>query len=129
VDLDHPELEEKRTKHCDDLENAKLIPSILLDYIPTLAGTVSCDNVPRDFDYTLITVYLPKGICTGGQIMALNISEFNLGDCKNHGMLAPHKYLTRNKENKSKIIPQMWNMDIVSSIILNVMKITHFGRN
>jgi hypothetical protein len=53
---------EKRTKHRDDLVNAKLIPSILPDYIPPLAGVVSRDSVPRDFDYTLITAYLPKGI-------------------------------------------------------------------
>jgi hypothetical protein len=52
--------EEKQASH--DLENAKLIPSILPDYIPPLAGTVSRDSVPRDFDYTLITAYLPKGI-------------------------------------------------------------------
>jgi hypothetical protein len=32
---------EKRTKHRDDLENVKLIPSILPDYIPPLAGAVS----------------------------------------------------------------------------------------
>jgi hypothetical protein len=53
---------EKRRKHRDDLENAKLIPSILPNYIPPLAGTVSRDSVLRDFDYTLITTYLPKGI-------------------------------------------------------------------
>jgi hypothetical protein len=29
---------EKRTKHKEDLENAKLIPSILPDYIPPLAA-------------------------------------------------------------------------------------------
>jgi hypothetical protein len=42
--------------------NAKLIPSILPNYIPSLAGTVSRDSVPRDFDYTFIIVYLSKGI-------------------------------------------------------------------
>jgi hypothetical protein len=57
---------EKRSKHCDDLVNAKLIPSILPDYILPLAGAVSHDSVPRDFDYTLITAYLPKGICAVG---------------------------------------------------------------
>jgi hypothetical protein len=31
----------KRTKDRDDLANAKLIPSILSDYIPPLAGAVS----------------------------------------------------------------------------------------
>jgi hypothetical protein len=64
-----------------------------------------------------------------GQIMTLKINEFNLGDFKNYGMLAPHKYLTKNKGNKFKIIPQPWNMDITRSTILNVMKIPHFGRH
>jgi hypothetical protein len=31
---------EKRTKHQDDLENMKLIPTILPDYIPPLASVV-----------------------------------------------------------------------------------------
>jgi hypothetical protein len=48
---------EKWSKHCDDLVNMKLIP-----YILPLDGTVSHDSVLRDFDYTLITVYLRKGI-------------------------------------------------------------------
>jgi hypothetical protein len=115
------------------LENEKLIPSILLDYILPLASTVSCDSVPRDFNYTLIIVYLLKGIHTVGlqlgQIMTLKISDFNLGDHKNHGILSPHKYLTRTKGKKSKIIPQPWAMDIARSTILNVMKIPHFGRH
>jgi hypothetical protein len=54
---------EKRTKHRDDLENVKLIPTILFDYISPLAGMVSRDSVPRDFEYTMVTMYLPKGIC------------------------------------------------------------------
>jgi hypothetical protein len=60
----------KRTKHRDDLENAKLILTILPDYIPPLAGTVSHDSVWRDFDYTVVTAYLPKRICavTGSRI-------------------------------------------------------------
>jgi hypothetical protein len=53
---------EKRAKHHDDLANAKLIPSILPDYILPLAGVMSRDSIPRDFDYTFITVYLLKGI-------------------------------------------------------------------
>jgi hypothetical protein len=53
---------EKRTKNQDDLVNAKMIPTILPDYILPLAGTVSHDSVLRDFDYTLVTAYLPKGI-------------------------------------------------------------------
>jgi hypothetical protein len=59
---------EKRTKHHDDLVNVKLIPSIYLDYIhPWLDGEY--DSVPRDFDYTLITAYLPKGIRTVGPLL------------------------------------------------------------
>jgi hypothetical protein len=53
---------EKITKHRDDLENMKLILTILLDYIPPLAGIVSRDSVSRDFDYTMVITYLPKGI-------------------------------------------------------------------
>jgi hypothetical protein len=53
---------EKRTKHRDDLANAKLILNILPDYILPLASVVSLNNVPRDFDYTLVTAYLSKGI-------------------------------------------------------------------
>jgi hypothetical protein len=56
----------KRSKHRDNLVNAKIIPSILPDYIPPLAGVVSHDSVLRDFNYTLITVYLPKGIRVDG---------------------------------------------------------------
>jgi hypothetical protein len=53
---------EKHSKHRNDLANAKQISSVLLDYIPPLAGVVSHDSVPRDFEYTLIIAYLPKGI-------------------------------------------------------------------
>jgi hypothetical protein len=49
------------TEKHDDLENAKLIPSI-----PPLVGVVSHESVPRDFDYTLITAYLSKGIRAAG---------------------------------------------------------------
>jgi hypothetical protein len=115
------------------LGNVNLIPSILSNYIPPLDGVVSCDSIPRDFDYTLITVYLPKGICTVGlhlgHIMTLKIGEFNLGDHNNYGMLTPHKYLTEKMEKKFKIIPQPWTMYITRSTILNVMKIPHFGRH
>jgi hypothetical protein len=78
---------EKRTKHRDDLENTNLIPSILPDYIQPLDGVMNRDNVLRDFDYTLVSLYLSKGIRIGkpqpDKIMTLNISEFNLGDHKN----------------------------------------------
>jgi hypothetical protein len=115
------------------LANAKLIPSILPNYIPTLAGVVSHDSVPRDFDYTVITMYLLKGIQAIRpqleRIPTLKISDYKLGDRKRYGMLAPHKYLTKTKGKKSKIIPKMLTMDIARSTILNVMKIPHFGRH
>ena len=44
------------------MANAKLILTILPDYIPPLASAVSRDSVPRDFDYTMVTAYLLKGI-------------------------------------------------------------------
>jgi hypothetical protein len=125
--------DEKITKHRDDLENVKLIPSILLDYILPLADTVNRDSVPRDFDYTLVTAYLLKGIHTGkpqsDKIMTLKINEFNLGDHKNFNMITPHGYFTRMKGKKSRIIPQTWTMDLAQSTILNVMKIPYFGRH
>jgi hypothetical protein len=40
---------EKRTKKRDDLANAKLIPTILPEYISPLAGVVSRDSVPEIF--------------------------------------------------------------------------------
>jgi hypothetical protein len=52
----------KRSKHDDDLANAKQILSVLPDYILPLAGAVTRDSIPRDFEYTLITAYIPKGI-------------------------------------------------------------------
>jgi hypothetical protein len=75
---------ENRTKHKDDLENAKLIQSILPNYIPPLAHVVNHDSVPRDFEYTMVTVYLPKGIRTvrteQDKVTALNFNDFNLVD-------------------------------------------------
>jgi hypothetical protein len=119
----------KCTKHCDDLVNAELIPSILPDYIPPLISVVSCDSVPRDFDYTLITTYLSKGICVVKpqmeSILTLKIKEYNLEDHKIFCMLTPHRYLTKKGKN-SKIIPQPWTMDIARSTILKVMKIPLF---
>jgi hypothetical protein len=53
---------EKRTKHRDDLENMKLILTILPDYILPLVDAVSRDSVLRNFDYTMVTMYLLKGI-------------------------------------------------------------------
>jgi hypothetical protein len=53
---------EKRTKHRDDLDNVKLIPTIFPDYISPHATTISHDSLPRYFEYTMVTAYLPKGI-------------------------------------------------------------------
>jgi len=51
-----------RTKHRDNIANAKLILRILPVYIPPLSGNINHDSVPKDFEYTLITVYLSKGV-------------------------------------------------------------------
>jgi hypothetical protein len=79
----------------------------------------------------MVIVYLPKGIhavqAQKDKIVALKFSDFNLGYCKNHSMLAPYKYLTRTKGKKSKIIPQPWMMNLTQTTLLNVMKIPHFG--
>jgi hypothetical protein len=124
---------EKRTKHRDDLANAKLISTILPIYILPLAGIVSRDNVPRGFDYTLVIVYLLKGIRTvrtqQDKITTLKFSDFNLGDRKNHNMISSHRYLTRMKGKNSRIIHQQWTMNLAQSTILNVEKIPHFGRH
>jgi hypothetical protein len=94
---------------------------------------MSRDSVPSNFDYTIIIAYLPKGIRAVRplleRISMLKINDYNLGDCKNYGMLTPYKYLTKTKGKKSKIIPQLWTMDIARSTILNVMNIPHFGRH
>jgi hypothetical protein len=84
---------EKRTKHKDDLANVKLILTIFLDYILPLAGVVNRDSVPKDFEYTMVTAYLPKGIhavqTKQDKITALKFNNFNLRDRKIYGMLAP----------------------------------------
>jgi hypothetical protein len=124
---------EKRTKHRDDLENAKLIPTILPDYIPPLPDAVIRVSVPRYFEYTMVTAYLPKGIHTvraqQDKITVLKFNEFNLGECKNYSMITPYKYLTRMKGKNSKIISQLWMMNLAQSTLLNVMKIPYFGRH
>jgi hypothetical protein len=65
--------------------------------------------VPRDFEYELVTAYLPKGIravhVDQDKITALKFIDFNLGDKKVYNMLSPYKYLTRTKGKNSKIIP------------------------
>jgi hypothetical protein len=109
------------------------IPSILPNYILPLACVVSHDSLPRDFEYTMVTAYLPKGIHTfraqHDKIIALKFSDFNLGDHKNYNMLAPYKYLTRTNGKNSNITPQSWMMNLAQSTLLNVMKIPHFRRH
>ena len=107
---------EKRTKHRDDLENEKLIPTIFPDYIPPLASAVIHDSVPRYFEYTMVTTYLLKGIhavqAQQDKIVALKFSDFNLRDRKNYSILTPYKSLTKMKGKNSKIIPQPWMMNL-----------------
>jgi hypothetical protein len=113
--------------------NVKLIQSVFPEYIPPMDSMVSHDSVTRDFDHTMITAYLPKGIHTVGpqlgHILMLKINDLKLGDRKNYGMLTPHKYLINTMGKNMKIVPQLWTMDIARSTILNLMKISHLGRN
>jgi hypothetical protein len=122
---------EKRTKNKDDIENVNLILTILLDYIPPLAGVVSHDSVPRDFDYNMVIAHLPKGIravrTQHDKIMTLKFSDFNQGDHNNYNMLDPYKYLIITKGKNLKIIPQPCTMNLMQSTLLNVMNIPHFG--
>ena len=101
---------ETRTKHIDDNANAKLIPCIFLVYIPPLSGNINHDSVPRDFEYTLITVYLPKGVRTvradQDKFTSLKFNDFNLGYRKTYRMLVSHKYLTKTKGKNPKIFPR-----------------------
>jgi hypothetical protein len=124
---------ERRTKHKYDIANVNLLPSIIPTYITPLSGVINKDSVPRDFEYTLVTAYLLKGVCTycadQDKVTALKFCDFNLGDCKVYNMLTPYKYLTRTKRKNSKIVPQQWTMNLAQSTFLNVMKIPHFGRH
>lgn len=102
----------KRSKHRDDMANAKQILSVLPEYIPPLAGAVTRDSIPREFEYTLITAYISKGIHVIGpqlgHILALKNNGFNLGDMKNYVMLAPHRYLMKTTGKKLRIVSQPW---------------------
>jgi hypothetical protein len=94
-----------------------LILTILPEYILPLVDAVNHDSVPRDFKYTLVTTYLPKGIrkvrIDQDKIEALKFGDFNLRDRKVYNMLAPYKYLTKMKGKNSKIIPQSWMMNLM----------------
>jgi len=69
-----------------------------------LAGVAKCDNIQRDFEYTLITAYISKGIRVVGpqlgHIPALENIKFNLRDKKNYVMLTPHRYLMKMTRKK-----------------------------
>jgi hypothetical protein len=95
---------EKRSKHHNDLANAKKIPYVLSEYIPPLAGVVNCDSIPHDFEYMLITAYLLKGIRAFGpqlgHILSLKNNDFNLGYQKNYTMLSPHRYFMKTTGKK-----------------------------
>jgi hypothetical protein len=125
--------DEKRTKHRDDIANAKLILSILPTYIPPLSGEINCDSVPQEFEYAMVIAYLPKGVRAvrddQDKLAALKFSDFNLGEKKVYSMLTPHKYLMKTKRKNLKIVPQYWTQNLVQSTLLNVMKIPHFDRH
>jgi hypothetical protein len=64
----------------------------------------------------MVTAYLWKGIravrTQQDKITTLKFNDFNLGDLKNYNMLTPYKYLTRTKGKNSRIIPQLWTMNL-----------------
>jgi hypothetical protein len=124
---------ERRSKIGNKFSTVKMIPSILPKYIPPVRGTVNRDTVPREFDYVVVTAYLPKGVRTvhadQEKLTTLKFSDFNLGYRKVYSILSPHKYLTITKGKNPKIVPQQWTHNLAQSTLLNVMKIPHFGRH
>jgi hypothetical protein len=92
---------------------------------------VNHENIPLDFEYTLLTTYIPKGIHIVapqlGHILALRNNDFNLGDRKKYVMLSLHRYLMKMIGKKQRIVSQPWIKELAKSTILNVMKIPHFG--
>jgi hypothetical protein len=124
---------ERRTKNKDNIANGKLVSSMLPNYIPHLSSDINRDSVPRDFEYTLVITYLPKGVRTyhsnQDKVTVLNFSNFNLGDRKVYSMVSLYKYLTRTKGKNLKLLPQQWMINLAQSTLLNVMKIPHFGKH
>jgi hypothetical protein len=57
----------------------------------------------------------------------LKNNDFNLGDRKNYAMLMPHRYLMKMSGKMPHIVSWSWIKEIVQSMLLNVMKIPHFG--
>jgi hypothetical protein len=103
---------EERIKNQGDLANAKKISSILPEYIMPMFDAVNHDNIPRYFEYSVFTSYIPKGIrIVGsqlGQIPLLKHSDFNLADQKNYTMLAPRHYLMNTTGKKPHFISHPW---------------------
>jgi hypothetical protein len=93
-----------------------MILSILPAYLPPLSDAINWDSVPRDFEYTLVIVYLLKQVHTiranHDKLVVLKFSNFNLDDRKVYNMLTPHKYLMRTKGKNSKITPQSWTQNL-----------------
>jgi hypothetical protein len=123
---------EQRSNQRGDMVNVKQIPSILLDYIPLLAGMVNRDRIPHDYEYILITAYILKGICIVGiqlgQIPLLKNNEFNMGDRKNYVMLTPHRYLMKMTGKKPRLVSQH-GLRSSHSPNWSSMKISHFGHH
>jgi hypothetical protein len=99
---------EQRSKHRGDLGNMKHIPSILPEYIFPLDDVVNHDSILPNFEYSVFTVYILKGIhIVGsqlGQIPLLKHNDFNLGDRKNYATLSPHHYLKKTTAKKPLLI-------------------------
>jgi hypothetical protein len=72
--------------------------------------------VPRDFEYTLVTAYLPREVhivhVDQDKLTTLKFNDFNLDDRKVYNMLTPHKYLMITKGKNSKITPQSWTHNL-----------------
>ena len=81
------------------------MPSILPTYIPPLSSEINRYIVPRDFEYTLVTAYLPRRVYTyradQDKVTTLKFCDFNLGDNKVYIMLSLYKYLTQTKGKNS----------------------------
>jgi hypothetical protein len=113
------------------MANAKKILSILPYYILPLDGVVNHESIPRDFEYTLITAYIPKGIhVVGSQLGQISLpkhNDFDVRDRTNYTKLVAHIYLMKTTRNKPRLVSQPWIKELAQSTILNVMNIPHFG--
>jgi hypothetical protein len=94
---------------------------------------VNRDNITQDFQCTLITAYIPKGIHVVqsqlGQIPSLKNNDFNLGDRNNYMMVTPHRYMMKMIGKRPHIVSQPWIKKLMQSMMINMMNIPHFGRH